>query len=105
MNKEKFTRAGLESATSGLTCHAGRVFFPQEERGHSYEIPICFNLLSFKKKFFKKKCFSKMAPFLLEKNAAGALPTELSSPTLAVSLFCQYLRGRQSEVMKPYTAL
>ena len=39
---------------------------------------------------------------------AGALPTELStcSPTLAVSLFCQYLcSGCQSEVMKPYTAL
>ena len=37
---------------------------------------------------------------------AGALPTELSSPILAVSLFCQYLcSGRQSELMKPYTAL
>ena len=43
MNKEKFTRAGFESATSGLTC------------------------------------------------AAGALPTELTSPILAVCLFCQYL--------------
>ena len=38
---------------------------------------------------------------------ASALPTELTSPILAVSLFCQYLclGGRQSEVMKPYTAL
>ena len=39
---------------------------------------------------------------------AGALPTELSSPTLAVSLLIFvniFVRGRQSEVMKPYTAL
>ena len=52
---------------------AACVFFSQEERGHSYEIPIFFNLLSFNKKFVKNKCFSKMAPFLLgEKNTRAA---------------------------------
>ena len=59
MNKEQFTRAGLEPATSGLTCRYS---------------------------------------------------TNWNSPILAVSVFCQYLcsggggGGRQSEVMKPYTA-
>ena len=53
---------------------AGGVFFSQEEWGHSDEIPIFLNLLSFNKNVFFKKCFSKMAPFLLRnKNTlAGA---------------------------------
>ena len=47
------------SVTSDLQATAGsRIFFPQEERGHSYEIPIFLNLLSFSEKFFKKKCSS-----------------------------------------------
>ena len=51
---------------------AGGVFiFPRTNGAIFYEIPIFQNLLSFNKRFFKKKCFSKMAPFVLGKKIRG----------------------------------
>ena len=42
-------------------------FFPRTNGANFYEIPIFFYFLCFNKKLFKKKCFSKIAPFVLGK--------------------------------------
>ena len=73
-----------------------RIFFPQEEWGHSDEIPIFLTCCLLTKMFFLKKCFSKMAPFLLgNKNTlAGArrphthVHTHRTWPLLDCLLYC-----------------
>ena len=80
---------GITKISGGdkTTRPAGVFFFPRRNGANSYEIPIFFNLLSFNKKFFKNKCFSKMAPLLLEKKyAAGCV-------VLIVILYMQSSKG------------
>ena len=103
MNKYKFTRAGFEPATSGLTCRCAVLFHTTRwlwGRSKASRL-VCLGSFS----ILVLYSFSRVSISLKwygNKIATGALPTELTSPVLAVSLFCQYLCSGRSEVIQPY---